>query len=97
MGLDSKGFNHFTLCPLVKNIRKREAFMSMLLSQEEIQALTEYTKPALQRRQLQKMGIPFEPGRTGRPKVLREAVVGRLGGAGQKRNAAVNSEALSKM
>lgn len=71
--------------------------MSMLLSQEEIQALTEYTKPALQRKQLQKMGIPFEPGRTGKPKVLREAVIGRLGGTLKKRKASVNVDALSRM
>lgn len=71
--------------------------MSMLLSAEEIEALTEYTKLALQRKQLQKMGIPFEPGRTGKPKVLRDAVVSRLGGASKKRGASVNIEALSRM
>jgi hypothetical protein len=71
--------------------------MNLLLSQEEVEALTEYTKPALQRKQLQKMGIPFEPSRTGKPKVLREAVVNRLGGISKKRGSSVNIEALSRM
>lgn len=71
--------------------------MNMLLSEEEIEMLTEYSKPTLQRKQLQKMGIPFEPGRTGKPKVLREAVINRLGGISKKRQASVNTAALSRM
>lgn len=54
--------------------------MDMLLSQQEIEALTEYTKPALQKKQLQKMGIPFKAGRTGKPKVLRSVLIGKLSG-----------------
>lgn len=96
MAVDGNGFNHFTRCYSLSNFSK-EVFMNLLLSQEEVEDLTEYTKPALQRKQLQKMGIPFEPSRTGKPKVLREAVVSRLGGVLRKRGAAVNTDALSKM
>lgn len=71
--------------------------MNMLLSKEEVETLTEYKKPALQRRQLQKMGIPFEPSRMGNPKVLREAVERRLGLSPEKTGASVNTEALRKM
>lgn len=96
MAVDDNGFNHFTRCQSLSNF-SIEVFMNLLLTQEEVESLTEYTKPALQRKQLQKMGIPFEPSRTGKPKVLREAVVSRLGGASKKRGSSVNIEALSRM
>ncbi len=69
-----------------------------LLSEKEIVMLTEYSKPALQRKQLQKMGIAFEPSRTGKPKVLREVVIKRLGGAEKRlsKTSSVNIKALEK-
>lgn len=71
--------------------------MSLLLTEEEIVMLTDYEKPKSQRNQLQKMGIAFEVGRTGKPKVLRQVVIGRLGGSSKKKTVEVNIEALSKM
>ncbi|WP_372779196.1 DUF4224 domain-containing protein [Litorivivens sp.] len=46
----------------------------MLLTEEEIVELTGYCKPALQRKQLEKMEIPFRVGRNGRPKILKRSL-----------------------
>jgi len=68
-----------------------------LLSPEEIKELTDYTRPAEQRRELERMGIAFEPGRTGRPKVLRSAVEDRLGGSrSARRSGSINIGALQE-
>lgn len=44
--------------------------MSGLLSQQEVAELTDYTRPADQRRWLDERGIPYWTGASGRPKVL---------------------------
>lgn len=67
--------------------------MNILLSEEELVMLTDYALPKYQRKELARLGIPFQPGRTGRPKVLREAVITRLGGRAKK-EAQVNITAL---
>lgn len=54
---------------------------TMLLSESELRELTEYKHRAKQQERLSMMGIPFRVGRYGRPVVLRDAVVQRLGGS----------------
>ena len=71
-------------------------YIGLLLSRTELKELTEYARPAEQRRELERMGIPFEVGRTGKPKVLRSVVEAYLGAGdirAQKRSA-VDTEAL---
>lgn len=58
---------------------------TMFLTAEELEILTEYSKAALQCKELRRLGLPFEPSRTGRPIVLREVVIDRLGGSITKR------------
>ena len=70
--------------------------MTFFLTDEEVAMLTDYEKPALQCRQLRKMGFSFEVGRTGKPKILREVVAKRLGGR-VRREAEVNVKALSRL
>ena len=71
--------------------------MNLLLSEDEIAMLTDYEKPKAQCRQLSKMGIKFEVGRTGKPKVLRDAVIRKLGGNHRRKEPSVNLAALSSM
>lgn len=74
-----------------------ETLMESLLTEGEVETLTDYKKPALQQRQLQKMGIPFAPGRTGKPKVLRDAVSNRLRGDLEDSGSTVDTEASSRV
>ena len=46
----------------------------LLLTAPEIRELTEYARPAQQRRRLDEMGIPYIVGRTGSPLVFRAAL-----------------------
>ncbi|CAM3034219.1 DUF4224 domain-containing protein [Shewanella loihica] len=73
--------------------------MDLLLTDDEVTMLTDYEKPKAQCRQLMKMGITFEVGRTGKPKVLRDAVKEKLGGSSfrKRKEPAVNVAALSGM
>jgi hypothetical protein len=71
--------------------------MNLLLSEDEVAMLTDYEKPKAQCRQLSKMGIAFEVGRTGKPKVLRDVVIKKLGGNFMKKEPTVNVAALSNM
>ena len=54
---------------------------SFLLSAAEVAELTGYQKPNAQFKWLEREGFPFLIGGDGRPKVLRELVVRRLGGS----------------
>ncbi len=53
---------------------------SFLLNAAEVAELTGYQKPKAQLRWLEREGFPFLVGGDGRPKVLRDIVVRRLGG-----------------
>lgn len=46
----------------------------MFLTDEEIQCLTGYKKPALQRRQLRLQGVSFLEDAFGNPRVLRDTI-----------------------
>lgn len=61
--------------------------MLAILSPDEIKALTGYTQPAKQMRWLKDNGYPFELGGDGRPKVLEQLVLSRLGGTQQRTKA----------
>lgn len=51
-----------------------------ILTDLELRNLTEFVHRAKQRARLVELGIPFVPGRFGRPIVLRAVVEQRLGG-----------------
>lgn len=53
----------------------------MLLTPEEVAELSGYQKPAAQIRWFKAQCIPYLVGGDGRPKVLRQLVVERLGGS----------------
>ncbi|MGD8914527.1 MAG: DUF4224 domain-containing protein [Candidatus Thiodiazotropha sp.] len=59
--------------------------------------MTAYQKPKAQCRQLKKMGISFEVGRTGKPKVLRDVVIKKLGGSFKRKESSVNITALQSL
>lgn len=71
--------------------------MNLLLTEDEVVMLTDYEKPRAQCRQLTKMGIMFEVGRTGKPKVLRDVVMTKLGGSLKRKEPAVDVAALGRM
>ena len=71
--------------------------MNLLLTEDEVMMLTDYEKPKAQCRQLKKMGISFEVGRTGKPKVLRDAVIRKLGGNFKRKESTVNVAALQSL
>lgn len=50
-----------------------------ILSDDEVYCLTDYSKPALQCKALESMGVPFLVARSGKPKVLRESVMEIVG------------------
>nr|WP_171049602.1 DUF4224 domain-containing protein [Pseudomonas nicosulfuronedens] len=52
----------------------------MVLTAIELVELSGYRKPSAQARWLERNGFPFVMGGDGQPKVLRQAVEGRLGG-----------------
>lgn len=54
--------------------------VTLVLSQEELVELTDYRRPADQRRWLSERGIPYWTGASGRPKVLRENLTVAEGG-----------------
>lgn len=56
----------------------------MFMTAEEVADLTGYSKPSAQIKWLKAEKYGFAVGGDGRPKVLREVVIGRLGGI-QKR------------
>ena len=56
---------------------------SFVLTDAELKDLTEYTHREKQQQRLANMGIPFKIGRFGRPIVLRDAALERLGGKSQ--------------
>lgn len=58
---------------------------SFLLNAAEVADLTGYQKPNAQFRWLEREGFPFLIGGDGRPKVLRELVVRRLGGTAHEK------------
>ena len=51
----------------------------LFLTDEEVQAITEYSRKAEQRRELQRLGLKFMVSRKGRPLVLRESLNAVLG------------------
>ncbi len=51
----------------------------LFLSTVEVVEVTEYSRKAEQRKQLDHMGIPYEITRSGRPLVLRELINQRFG------------------
>lgn len=79
------------------NPSKVKLSMNLILSEDEVISLTDYKKPKAQCRQLQRMGIAFELGRTGKPKVLRDAVSRRLGGGNNRSTSKINTQALSRL
>lgn len=66
----------------------------MFLTADEIEALTGYKKPKLQRRWLLDNGYRFEVRADGRPAVLASAVTARLDARARKPAAEPNWEAL---
>lgn len=51
----------------------------LVLTDDEVLLITEYTRKAEQCRELSRLGIPFKCTRSGRPLVLREAAARALG------------------
>ena len=68
----------------------------VLLTDDEIILITEYSRKADQCRELCRLGIPYQRSRTGKPLVLREAAAKRIGGGrvGSERFIAPDLEAL---
>jgi len=60
--------------------------MTGLLSDAELRELTDYKRPADQRRWLDVHGIPYWVGASGRPKVLWSSLEGRVGVEAAGRN-----------
>lgn len=54
--------------------------MSLLLSDDEVTALTRRKRAAAQRRALDRMGLVYMPDAEGRPRVLRSLVERMMGG-----------------
>jgi hypothetical protein len=71
--------------------------MNFLLTEDEVMLLTDYKKPKAQCRKLKKMGISFEVGRTGKPKVLWDVVIKKLGGNFKRKGSSVNITALQSL
>lgn len=59
--------------------------MTLVLTQEELFELTDYQRPADQRRWLSERGIPYWTGASGMPKVLRENLTPAEGGTSRPR------------
>lgn len=57
----------------------------MFMTAEEVADLTGYSKPSAQIKWLKAEKYGFAVGGDGRPKVLREVVIGRLGGIQKKK------------
>lgn len=57
----------------------------MFLTDEELETLTGYKRPADQRKWLTEHHWVFETARTGRPRILQDYAKNRLSGAEQKR------------
>lgn len=57
----------------------------MFLTESELQTLSGKVKPSAQMRWLKAEKIAYITGGDGKPKVLRDLVVARLGGTGQTR------------
>jgi len=53
--------------------------VDLVLTDDEVAMLTEYTRKAEQCRELSRLGIPFKCSRTGRPLVPRDAASKALG------------------
>lgn len=56
-----------------------DPIIRLFLSGDEVTEVTEYSRKAEQRKQLDHMGIPYEITRSGRPLVLREVINQRFG------------------
>lgn len=69
---------------------------SMFLSSEEIAELTDYVRRGEQRKQLDRMGIPFGVGRNGQPLVLRVVILEKFGATMKRPEAqsSINIDAL---
>lgn len=68
----------------------------MFLTDEEIQALTDYTSAKAQCRWFSRNAYPFEVSSRGRPRVLRSVVEDRLGGPIRRQNDGFNLDAAKK-
>lgn len=64
----------------------------LVLTDDEVVLITEYTRKAEQCRELSRLGIPFKVSRTGRPLVAREAVRKVLGSATAHRDSYVGPD-----
>jgi len=69
----------------------------MLLNDNELKEITEYTYRAKQRKQLSKMGIPFMIGPTGKPLVSRNTIEKILGVKAERPQQQVNLQALNRL